>query len=142
MVDRIPPEKRSANMARVRHKDTHPEMIVRHTAFALGYRYRLHAQGLPGRPDLVFPGKKAVIFVHGCFWHQHHGCRKATIPQSRREFWTAKLNRNVERDREVSLALEEMGWRVLVVWECETRAVASLTERLGTFLKPSRVSAG
>lgn len=99
----------------------------------LGYRFRLGGRNLPGRPDLVFPGRKAVIFVHGCFWHRHENCRKATSPKSRAEFWGAKFQRNVARDRQSVEELRRLGWRVLVVWECETRS-ADLSDRLRIFI--------
>ena len=113
---------RSAQMARVRGKDTKPEMVVRRLVHAMGYRYRLHRKDLPGKPDLVFPRLRKIIQVHGCFWHQHPdpACRRARIPKSRREFWGPKLEGNARRDIENERALRELGWDVLVVWECET----------------------
>ena len=113
---------RSAQMARVRGKDTKPEMVVRRLVHAMGYRYRLHRKDLPGKPDLVFPRLRKIIQVHGCFWHQHPdpACRRARIPKSRREFWVPKLEGNARRDIENERALRELGWDVLVVWECET----------------------
>jgi DNA mismatch endonuclease, patch repair protein len=121
-------------MAKVRGADTRPEMAVRKLAHRLGYRFRLHVRGLPGTPDLVFPGKRKVIFVHGCFWHRHEGCRKTTTPKTRSEFWNTKFDRNVERDKAVVEALEAAGWNVLIVWECETRGQASLEAKLRSFL--------
>lgn len=120
-------------MSKVRSRDTAPEMAVRRMAHAMGYRYRLHVPGLPGRPDLVFPRLKAVVFVHGCFWHRHHGCRKATVPATRTDFWLAKLTRNVERDRANLSLLKAAGWRVLVVWECQLKG--DLRRRLARFLE-------
>jgi DNA mismatch endonuclease (patch repair protein) len=113
---------RSAQMARVRGKDTKPEMVVRRLVHAMGYRYRLHRKDLPGKPDLVFPRLRKIIQVHGCFWHQHPdpACRRARIPKTRREFWVPKLEGNARRDIENERALRELGWDVLVVWECET----------------------
>lgn len=134
-MDRIPPEKRRALMSKIKGVNTAPEMIVRRLAFSMGYRYRLHGKNLPGRPDLVFPGRKSVVFVHGCFWHQHKGCKKATMPQTRTEFWSKKLNRNVERDVEVLNALTKLGWRVLTIWECETKEPEQLAKRLSEFLE-------
>jgi len=122
-------------MARIRHKDTKPEMKVRRLAHRLGFRFRLHRPDLPGKPDLVFPSRRAAILVHGCFWHQHEGCRKATIPRTRQDFWEAKLGRNVERDRATEAALRKLGWRVLVVWECETSDEEALSKRLTGFLE-------
>lgn len=134
-MDRVPQETRSVLMARVRHKDTKPEMKVRRLAHRLGFRFRLHRPDMPGKPDLVFPSRRAAILVHGCFWHQHEGCRKATIPRTRQDFWEAKLGRNVERDRATEAALRKLGWRVLVVWECETSDEEALSKRLIGFLE-------
>lgn len=133
-----PPEidpKRSALMAKVRSKDTAPELHVRRIAHALGYRFRLHRRDLPGSPDLVFPGRKAVIFVHGCYWHRHEGCRRTTTPKTRAEFWQAKFDANVRRDARDIARLEQQGWRTMVVWECETLDHLALAERIGSFLK-------
>lgn len=121
MVDRLTPERRSWLMSRVRGKSTLPEMAVRHMAHAMGMRYRLHRRDLPGRPDLVFPRHRTVVFVHGCFWHQHNGCQKATLPKSRTEYWQAKFQGNVTRDERNETKLIQMGWRVLTIWECETK---------------------
>jgi DNA mismatch endonuclease (patch repair protein) len=112
---------RSRLMGRVAQRDTKPEMIVRKALFAGGYRYRLHGRRLPGTPDLVFPGRRAAVFVHGCFWHRHSGCPSASMPKTRAEFWSAKFATNVARDRRVEEELRASGWRVHVVWECETR---------------------
>ncbi|KAA5602829.1 DNA mismatch endonuclease Vsr [Blastochloris sulfoviridis] len=133
-MDRMTPDERSRLMSRIRCKDTSPEMVVRRAVHALGFRYRLHVDKLPGRPDLVFSGRRKVIFVHGCFWHRHEGCRFAYMPKTRHEFWSAKLERNRERDREVIHRLNEAGWKVMVVWECETREGAALKESLRRFL--------
>lgn len=121
-------------MSAVRGRDTMPEMVVRRLLFSMDYRYRLHSQELPGRPDVVFAGRRKAIFVHGCFWHRHEGCRKATSPKKRAEFWTEKFDRNVERDRCVEERLAEIGWSSLVVWECETRSTEELAPRLKRFL--------
>lgn len=118
-MDRLTKEQRSDNMRRIRAKNTSPEMIVRADLFKHGFRYRIADKRYPGHPDIVLPKYKTVVFVHGCFWHQHPNCRKATIPKSNQAFWIPKLQRNVERDREQTRKLEELGWRVLVVWECE-----------------------
>ena len=118
-MDRHTKEQRSDNMRRIRAKNTSPEMIVRADLFKHGFRYRIADKRYPGHPDIVLPKYKTVVFVHGCFWHQHPNCRKATIPKSNQAFWIPKLQRNVERDREQTRKLEELGWRVLVVWECE-----------------------
>ena len=135
-MDTLDPAARSALMGRIRGVDTGPERTVRRAAHRLGYRYRLHRRSLPGRPDLVFPARKAVIFVHGCFWHRHEGCSKASTPKTRIDFWTGKFARNVERDREVRDRLERAGWRVLVIWECEIRDRARLDTVLRDFLGP------
>lgn len=134
MTDRLSPEQRSANMAKVRGKDTRPEMVVRRLLHKMGYRYRLHARDLPGRPDIVFRKRRKAIFVHGCFWHRHEGCPRATVPSTRQEFWTAKFQANVDRDACARLALEAAGWEVMVVWECDLRAQEQLAERLARFM--------
>ena len=124
MADSVDPATRSAIMRAVRSKDTAPERVVRKTAHALGYRFRLHRRDLPGTPDLAFPGRRKVIFVHGCFWHRHAhpGCpRGRSTPASRRAYWKAKFARNVARDRRAKRALRADGWGVMVVWECQTR---------------------
>lgn len=129
-MDRVSPEARSANMSAVRSKNTGPEMRVRRTAHAMGLRYRLHRRDLPGSPDLVFPRRRTVVFVHGCFWHQHLECRKAEPPKSNVDFWRAKLNRNAERDGRYEEALRAAGWNVVVIWECETRSQEAIRSRL------------
>ena len=120
MSDRIDP-KRSALMARVKGRDTAPELRVRRLAHELGTRFRLQRRDLPGTPDLVFSGRRLALFVHGCFWHRHEGCRHTTSPRSRSDFWEAKFAANVERDRRVEFALQAQGWRVGVIWECQTK---------------------
>lgn len=118
MADTLSPTERSERMSRIRGRDTRPELVLRRLLHAAGFRYRLHHTRLPGRPDLVFPKYGAVVFVHGCFWHRHTGCRVANTPKSNVEFWTAKFQRNVARDALVESRLRSAGWRVLVVWEC------------------------
>ena len=118
--------------------NTGPELELRRMLHGMGYRFRLHRRDLPGRPDLVFPGRKAVIQVHGCFWHQHPGCRHAHLPRSRTEYWSPKLARNVERDGENERRLEAMGWRVLVVWECALTDCDAVAARVRDFLGPPR----
>ena len=120
MADQISAERRSLVMARIKGKNTGPELRARKTAHAMGLRFRLHRTDLPGKPDLVFPSRRVALFVHGCFWHQHAGCRRASSPKSRTEYWDAKLRRNVERDARLVPMLEALGWRVAVIWECET----------------------
>ena len=126
---------RSRTMRAVKSRDTGPEMTVRRLVHSLGYRYRLHRRDLPGAPDLVFPARHAVIFVHGCFWHQHDCPRGARIPKSRRDYWEPKLRKNQERDRRHDRQLRERGWRVFVVWECETRDRRCLRQRITAFLE-------
>ncbi len=133
-ADRISPEARSKNMARIRHADTAPEMRVRRMVHSMGYRYRLHRRSLPGCPDLVFPARKKAIFVHGCFWHRHEGCKYAYTPKSRKDFWIAKLEGNRERDKKNMAKLLQMGWKILVIWECETDDLDSLKNRIQEFM--------
>lgn len=121
MIDVVSPVVRSAMMAGIKGKNTKPEMLVRKALFAAGYRFRLHRNDLPGNPDIVLPGRRVAIFVHGCFWHAHQGCRIAKLPGSRREYWEPKLARNVARDEAAVSQLLAQGWRVLVIWECFTR---------------------
>ena len=130
MVDRITKERRSWNMSRIRSGNTRPELVVRSLLHRLGFRFRLHRRDLPGSPDIVMPRYGVVVLVHGCFWHRHDGCRFAYMPRSRIEFWKDKFNRNVARDQEVQERLKSLGWRVIVVWECETQDVVGLSRRL------------
>lgn len=127
-------------MSRIRSKDTAPELLVRRTAHALGYRFRLHRKDLPGKPDLVFPRLRAVIFVQGCFWHLHGECREGRIPGSRREYWEPKLTRNTARDLAAQAQLAALGWRVLTVWECEVNDGEALQSRLVAFLSGAPVA--
>jgi DNA mismatch endonuclease (patch repair protein) len=135
MVDTVDQATRSRIMARVRSKNSSPEMFVRRLLHRAGYRYRLHVKGLPGTPDLVFRGKKKVIFVHGCFWHRHERCVLARLPKSRPEFWIQKLETNRLRDRANEVKLRELGWETMTVWECELRNQAVLLDRLRSFLE-------
>jgi DNA mismatch endonuclease (patch repair protein) len=129
-------------MARVKGRDTRPERIVRSLVHGMGYRFRLHRKDLPGKPDIVLPRHRKIIFVHGCFWHGHPGCRRAARPTSNTEFWDRKLSANIERDRRARRELEERGWDVLVIWECEVRDVEGLRHRLREFLAlPTSVNA-
>ena len=137
MVDSLSPEARSRNMARISGKDTSPEMTIRRLLHAMGYRYRLHLRGLPGRPDIALPGRKKAVLVHGCFWHRHPGCRYAYRPKSRVEFWDRKFAENVERDARNLHALADRGWEALVIWECEIKDPQALRDRLGGFLGPA-----
>jgi len=134
LADTLSPEERSRRMALVRSVDTKPEMRVRRAAHSMGYRYRLHAKDLPGKPDLVFRSRKAAILVHGCFWHQHTDCKLARTPKSRIEFWRNKLEGNKVRDVRKLAELKAAGWRVLVIWECETRDEKSLATKIRRFL--------
>src|SRR5262245_7441177 len=127
-------DERSAIMARVKSKDTTPEMIVRRLAFRLGYRYRLHDNRLPGKPDLVFPGRRKVIFVHGCYWHGHDCRAGRNRPASNLAYWNKKLARNSERDKEHQRLLKKNGWKYLILWECELKKSGALEKRLRKFL--------
>ncbi|KAB1069983.1 DNA mismatch endonuclease Vsr [Methylobacterium planeticum] len=131
---------RSALMQRIRGKNTKPELLVRRLIHSMGYRFRLHRRDLPGRPDLVFPSRRKVIFVHGCFWHRHLGCKKASTPTTRRDFWQTKFAQNVERDARKERELQQAGWDVFVVWECETGDLKRLSGRLSEFLGPPAVT--
>jgi DNA mismatch endonuclease, patch repair protein len=128
MTDIVDSQTRSRMMSGIRGKNTKPELALRRSLHALGFRYRLHAKGIPGKPDIVMPKYRAVIFVHGCFWHRHAGCRYATLPATRPEFWGAKFDANVMRDVAVQSALREAGWRVGTVWECALRAETSTAQ--------------
>ena len=130
------PETIRARMARIRKRDTRPEVIVRRCAHRLGYRFRLHRADLPGTPDLVFPRLRKVILVHGCFWHQHNCRLGGKLPRTRQDYWLPKLARNVARDRETIAALTTSGWHVFVIWECETSNSEIVEDRLRAFLGP------
>jgi len=129
-------------MRAVRGKNTTPELTVRKMVHRLGYRYRLHQEDLPGRPDLVFRSRRKVIFVHGCFWHGHTGCPRARRPLSNEEFWREKLDRNIARDSAQVAALSEAGWASLVIWECEIRKPAGLPQRITAFLHDPAEASG
>ncbi len=137
-MDSLTPAQRSMNMSRIRSKDTKPEMLVRRLLHGLGYRYRLHRRDLPGVPDLVFPARRRMIFIQGCFWHQHKGCADGRIPKSRIDYWKPKLLRNVARDRENISKLRRDGWRVMNLWECDVSKVENLRGRLARFLGAPR----
>ncbi len=126
--------KRSEIMRRVRSKDTGPELLVRKITFALGFRYRLHKKDLPGKPDLVFQGKKKIIFIHGCFWHGHRCKRGSRTPKTNRDYWIKKITGNIERDKRHIEELNKQGWSVLIIWECETKDTDTLKKRLKNFL--------
>jgi DNA mismatch endonuclease, patch repair protein len=135
MSDTLTVKERSQRMALVQGADTRPELLVRRLIHGMGYRYRLHAKELPGRPDIVFRKRRKVIFVNGCFWHRHQNCRLARLPKSRSEFWLPKLEGNRQRDAKNIAALKAAGWMVLVIWECELGDRQSLVERLKEFLE-------
>lgn len=135
-MDRLTPERRSENMRRIKSKDMKPELAVRRLVHALGYRFRLHRSGLPGKPDLVFAGRRKAIFVHGCFWHQHAeaGCKLVRKPSSNTSYWGPKLERTIARDKANEAALAAAGWQVLTLWECGLRDADALAEQLKDFL--------
>ncbi len=134
-MDSLTSEERSKRMSLIRDKDTKPEMIVRRLVHSLGYRYRLHEQTLPGKPDLVFKSRRKVIFVHGCFWHRHgESCPLTRMPKSRLEFWRPKLERNEQRDSEKQAALRAIGWDFLMIWECQLKDLDGLARRIRDFL--------
>ena len=137
-MDRIDAQERSRLMSKVRSKDTTPELRVRRSAHSLGLRFRLHQRNLPGTPDLVFPKHKVAILVHGCFWHHHSGCKRASIPKTRAEFWQKKLDRNIERDNTTFVALQDAGWRPEVIWECQTSSSQNLRQRIEQIFSPNK----
>jgi len=134
-MDTVPADKRSEIMRRITSKGTKPEIQVRRLVYCLGFRYRLHKKELPGNPDLVFSKRKKLIFVHGCFWHQHDGCKSSHIPKTRKEYWAPKLARTIRRDKENQAKLRDLGWDILVIWECQVRDIEKLTEKIKTFLE-------
>jgi DNA mismatch endonuclease (patch repair protein) len=138
-MDTISAERRSANMRRIKSQDTTPEMVVRRLVHGMGYRFRLHVASLPGKPDLVLPRLASIIEVRGCFWHQHSGCIDTHIPESHTAYWAPKLARNKQRDQKNGRALRALGWRLCVVWECETKDKSKLAMRLAKFLSGSLV---
>lgn len=128
-MDIFTPEKRSHVMSQVRGKNTKPEILVRKLLHRMGYRFRLHRKDLPGKPDIVLPKYKTVVFIHGCFWHGHN-CKRGAKPSSNKDFWNEKLEKNVERDKKHVRSLEAIGWRCIVVWECETKNADLLEVKL------------
>lgn len=133
-MDRLSAKGRSHQMSLVKSKNTRTELSVRKLVFSMGHRYRIHGAGLPGKPDLVFARKKKAIFVHGCFWHRHKDCKKATTPASNTEYWLPKFAKTVERDSQTLDSLRELGWASLVIWECELKDMAALANKLRAFL--------
>jgi DNA mismatch endonuclease, patch repair protein len=129
-MDKLTPQRRSWNMSRIRGSDTGPEKLVRSLLHQMGFRFSLRRRELPGRPDIVLPRWGIAVFVHGCFWHQHAGCRNAVMPKTRPEFWSNKLRGNVTRDQIVTRALHKLGWRVLTIWECELDKIEKLAPKL------------
>jgi DNA mismatch endonuclease (patch repair protein) len=139
MADVFSSKKRSEIMSRIKGKDSAPEIRVRRLLHALGLRFRLHRKDLPGKPDIVFPRYKAVVLVHGCFWHGHAGCPRAALPTTNAEFWATKIGRNVTRDEEVRKSLEELGWSVLTLWQCELKNAEVVVDRVLAFLGVKRM---
>ena len=137
MIDTLTVAERSERMSRVRDRDTKPELIVRRLIHQMGHRYRLHRRDLPGVPDMVFPRRKKAIFIHGCFWHRHSdpGCRMARMPKSRQDYWEPKLAGNCYRDKINQARLRELGWDVLVIWECEARHIENIKNLIRNFLE-------
>ena len=133
-MDTLTPEERSERMGRVRGRDTKLEMLVRQLTHRMGYRYRLQGKDLPGKPDIIFRPRRKAIFVHGCFWHRHPKCKLARLPKSHLDFWAPKLEGNRERDLRNQESLKAMGWRFLIIWECETGEKSELSERIRSFL--------
>lgn len=138
MADCFSRQKRSEIMKRIGSKNSNPEVLVRQIAHSLGYRFRLHQDTLPGKPDIVFPRLKKVIFVHGCFWHGHANCNRARRPQNNKAFWDSKLDKNKLRDQLNAKALNNLGWDILVVWQCQLRDLEATTKRINKFLCSSR----
>ncbi|ASP97027.1 DNA mismatch endonuclease Vsr [Sinorhizobium meliloti] len=135
MVDRLSREQRSDNMSRIRNRDTRPEIRVRKILHRLGYRFRLNARELPGTPDIVLPKHRSVVFIHGCFWHRHAGCKYAYMPKTRIDFWSAKFTANLKRDAKAVERLRSDGWRILILWECETKDDKQIEEAIHRFFR-------
>lgn len=133
-MDVLTPEQRHINMSRIRSKETKPEKAVRSVLHRLGYRFKLHVRDLPGSPDIVLPKYKTVIFVHGCFWHRHSGCKDASVPKTNTEKWLDKFSKNIARDKLAVELLEQCGWGVIIIWECEIKNKDQLAARLQTAL--------
>lgn len=135
MTDTLSPTERGERMSRIHGKDTKPEILVRRLIHSMGYRYRLHAKDLPGHPDLVFRSRKKAILVHGCFWHQHQECRQYRMPKTKTDFWIPKLEANKRRDSANQAKLLEMGWSLLILWECQLKDLETLAKRIKDFLE-------
>ena len=136
-MDTLTKEKRSWNMSKIRSKNTKPEITVRSKLHKAGYRFRLHVKGLPGKPDIVLPKYNTIIFINGCFWHRHKGCKYAYKPKTRVDFWNKKLNRNIKRQGEVLKELRDLEWKVLVIWECEVGNETLIRDRFKLIKKKS-----
>ncbi len=135
MADIFTPEKRSNIMSKIKGKNTKPEMTVRSTLHRMGYRYMIHDKILPGSPDIVLSRHKKIIFVHGCFWHGHAGCKRAAMPESNFEFWNKKISRNIERDNSTERELRSFGWQVLIIWQCQTKDPDALRMILRQYMR-------
>ncbi len=135
MTDTLSPNERSKRMSLIRGKDSSPELKLRRLVHGMGFRYRLHVKDLPGKPDLVFPSRRAVIFMHGCFWHRHPGCKLARMPKSKLDFWRPKLEGNRERDLRNQEMLKKLGWHVLIIWECEMENIEKVYNKVREFLQ-------
>jgi DNA mismatch endonuclease, patch repair protein len=138
VVDKLTPAERSAHMARIKRSNTKPELFVRGLLHRLGYRFRIQLKGVPGRPDVAFPGRRKAIFIHGCFWHAHENCSVSRVPKTRTEFWKAKFDRNRERDRRLERAAREAGWDCLTIWECEIGDERKVAKQLRACLGPPK----
>lgn len=134
-MDNLSPERRSWNMSRIKGKDTKPEIMVRSMLHRMGLRFRLHRKDLPGKPDIVLPKYRTVVFVHGCYWHRHLNCQYAYTPKTRQDFWRQKFERTVERDKENARQLCRLGWRVIIIWECQTKKPYHLAKRVERHLR-------
>ena len=135
MADNLSPQQRSCNMSRIRSRDTSPEILVRSLLHRIGFRFRKHASNLPGKPDIVLPRYKVAICVHGCFWHRHKGCKRCTTPKTNIEYWLPKLEGNQRRDKLRQMQLRKLGYKVLVIWECETKNEEALEKKITRFFK-------
>lgn len=145
MTDTLTIAERSRLMAKIRGKDTLPEIAVRSLLHRAGYRFRIHVANLPGRPDIVLPKHRTIVFIHGCFWHRHKGCKAATSPKSHRKFWAEKFRRNVANDRKHERQLRRMGWKVVTLWECQIRRPGRVLQRVGKVVESraaTRMGAG
>jgi len=135
MTDHLTKEKRSWNMSRIRSKNTKPEMIVRSMLHRMGYRFRLYRNDLPGKPDIILRKYKTVIFVHGCFWHRHKGCKRCTTPGSNQDYWLPKFEKNIIKDKKNQKLLKKQGWNYIIVWECKIKDLDKLSVKLDKILK-------